>query len=353
MQQIYEKYIRRCIDLALNGKGNTRTNPMVGCVIVYDDRIIGEGYHEYFGGPHAEVNAIRAVKDPSLLTRCTLYVSLEPCSHTGKTPPCSDLIIEKKIPRVVIGSGDPNSLVAGRGIQKLRNAGIKVIEGVLHEECKAINHEFFTFHSKKRPYIILKWAQSADGFMDAIRPTGSPVGPYWISNSLSQRLVHKWRTEVDAILVGTNTVIADNPSLTARLWPGQSPLRVVPDRFGRLDSSYKIFSAETPTLVFTEEQKPDTAWVHYEQINFGEHALEQMLQCLWGIEVQSLLVEGGSKLLKSFIDQNLWDEARVFTGSRAFHDGLRAPVLQQECIENIQILNDQLTIFKPIATQAI
>ncbi len=353
MQQIYEKYIRRCIDLALNGKGNTRTNPMVGCVIECDGRIIGEGYHEYFGGPHAEVNAIRAVNDSSLLSKSTLYVSLEPCSHTGKTPPCSDLIVEKKIPRVVVGSGDPNSLVAGRGIQKLRNAGIEVIEGVLQEECKVINHQFFTFHSKKRPYILLKWAESSDGFMDIVRPAGTPIGPHWISNSLSQRIVHKWRTEEDAIMVGTNTVMTDNPSLTARLWPGHSPLRVVPDRLGRLDPSLNVFSPETPTLVFTEKAKPDTASVHYQQIDFRNKALEQMLQYLWSIEIQSLLVEGGSKLLQSFIDLNLWDEARVFKGSRAFRDGLHAPVLPLVGTEKLQLLNDQLTIFKPNTTQAI
>ena len=350
MEQNYKKYIRRCIDLALNGKGYTKTNPMVGCVIVHHDKVIGEGYHQQYGGPHAEVNAINAVTDKELLKESTLYVSLEPCSHTGKTPPCSDLIIEMHVPKVIIGSRDPNSLVAGKGIERLLNAGIEVIEGVLSEECMAINDRFFTYHSKKRPYIILKWAQSADGFMDIKRKAETPVGPNWISNPVSRMLVHKWRSEENAILVGTNTVIYDNPSLTTRLWPGASPVRVVLDRQNRLPKDASVFSPDASTIICSEVRAENTYNKEYMEINFASHPLEQIVRHLWDMNIQSIIIEGGRRVLQSFVEQNLWDEARVFEGNAIFSEGIAAPVISKVSNNSYQIYDDRLLVYKnPLA----
>lgn len=346
MEQNYKKYIRRCIDLALNGKGHTKTNPMVGCVIVNNDRVIGEGYHEYYGGPHAEVNAINSVKDKSLLVKSTLYVSLEPCAHTGKTPPCSDLIVRLKIPKVVIGSRDPNSLVAGKGIEKLKRANIEVVEGVLEDECMVLNNRFFTYHSKKRPYIILKWAESADGFMDIERDAGTPIGPNWISNPISRMLVHKWRSEENAILVGTNTVLADNPSLTTRLWNGNSPVRVVLDRRSRLPLDSNVFSNKAATLIFTEESSKEIDNLSYYQIDFTVPPIEAILNQLWVNEIQSVIIEGGKKVLQSFIDSNYWDEARIFRGNTVFQKGLSAPQIKNKVFSIDSILDDTLLLYK-------
>ena len=346
MEQNYKKYIRRCIDIALNGKGFTKTNPMVGCVIEHNGEIIGEGFHEAYGEPHAEVNAINAVKDKSKLTSSTLYVSLEPCAHMGKTPPCSDLIIEMRIPKVVIGSRDPNSLVAGKGIAKLKQANVEVIEDILEEDCMDINNRFFTYHSKKRPYIILKWAESADGFIDIERKAGSPIGPNWISNPISRMLVHKWRSEENAIMVGTNTVVFDNPSLTTRLWPGNSPLRVVLDRHNRLSSKANIFSGEVPTLVFSEKIINSSENLTYIGLDFDKQPLQQIVRHLWDMEIQSVIIEGGKKLLQTFIDANLWDEARVFKGKNQFTKGLKAPVIANTSSEVNRILDDYLYFYK-------
>lgn len=346
MEQNYKKYIRRCIDIALNGKGYTKTNPMVGCVIVYDDKVIGEGYHQEYGGPHAEVNAINAVTDKELLKKSTLFVSLEPCSHTGKTPPCSDLIVEMQIPKVVIGSRDPNSLVAGKGIEKLRKGGVEVVEGVLSDECMAINNRFFTYHSKKRPYIILKWAQSADGFIDIKRQPDSPVGPNWISNPVSRMLVHKWRAEEKAILVGTNTVIYDNPSLTTRLWPGKSPVRVILDRQNRLPKEANVFSQDSKTYICSEVLAENSYNTEYIEVDFSSHPLEQIVRHLWDINIQSIIVEGGKKVLESFINQNLWDEARVFEGTSIFSEGIVAPLIKNKKSETFTVFDDTLTIYK-------
>ncbi len=345
MEQNYKKYIRRCIDLALNGKGKTKTNPMVGCVILHNNIVIGEGYHERYGGPHAEVNAIASVKNQDLLKESTLFVSLEPCSHMGKTPPCSDLIIEMQIPRVVIGSRDPNSLVAGKGIDRLKNAGVEVVEGVLTNECMAINKRFFTYHSKKRPYIILKWAQSLDGFIDIKRNPNTPIGPFWISNPLSLKLVHKWRSEENAILVGTNTVVYDNPSLTTREWPGESPVRVVLDRTGRLSSDKKVFSPEAKTLVFTEKIKKNNYNTFYIETDFKSHSLEQILTHLWDEQIQSVIVEGGREIFDSFLAQDLWDEARVFIGQKTFQDGTLAPVIKGSVVSEYSIFKDRLLVY--------
>lgn len=343
--QNYNKYMHRCIDLARNGKGKVAPNPMVGCVIVHENNIIGEGYHKIYGGPHAEVNAISAVRNKTLLKESTLYVSLEPCSHTGKTPPCSDLIIRHQLKKVVIGITDPNSLVAGQGIDKLQKAGIEVVVGILENECFELNKRFFTFHKQKRPYIILKWAQSQDGFIDFKRDAGTPIGPNWISNPVSRMLVHKWRSVEQAIVVGTNTVIYDNPKLNTRLWPGKSPVRIILDKNNRIDKSAHVFDDSITTFVFSKSKSKNQNNTFYFHFDTDRHHLKPVLDQLFEKNIQSLIVEGGEKLLQSFIDQNLWDEARVFKGSRNFKEGIAAPVIHASFRANKRILNDSLIIY--------
>ncbi|MBN1115566.1 MAG: bifunctional diaminohydroxyphosphoribosylaminopyrimidine deaminase/5-amino-6-(5-phosphoribosylamino)uracil reductase RibD [Bacteroidales bacterium] len=342
--QNYIKYMHRCIDLARNGKGMVAPNPMVGSVIVHNNKIIGEGYHRVFGGPHAEVNAINSVKETQLLPESTLYVNLEPCSHMGKTPPCSDLIIEKGLKKLVIGTTDPNSIVAGKGIEKLKNAGLEVVLGVLEEECFELNKRFFTFHAKKRPYIILKWAQSRDGYIDIDRTPGTPIGPNWISNPISRTLVHKWRSVENAIMVGTNSVVYDNPGLDTRYWPGKSPLRITVDRKARIPENAKLFNGETDTLVFTEKHIQNKPKLTYIRLNFDEPILDAVLEELYTREILSLMVEGGRKLLQSFINNGLWDEARIFMGNKDFKNGIKAPEIHANSKSFKQILNDSLVI---------
>ena len=317
-----EKYMRRCIELAKNGLCNVAPNPMVGAVIVCDGRIIGEGYHVRCGEAHAEVNAIRSVKDESLLKRSTIYVSLEPCSHYGKTPPCADLIIEKQIPRIVIGCRDPFSKVAGRGIQKLQNAGREVIVGVLEEECLHLIRRFITFNTLRRPFITLKWAESADRFIDIERIDGNPV---LLSSSLTSMLVHKKRAENTAIMVGRRTALLDNPSLTVRNWYGRNPIRIVLDRNLSLPNDLQIFNGEVPTLVFTEKEHPEEKSVSYITIDFAHNPLNQIMKELYQRNIQSLLVEGGSQLLQSFIDNELWDEAYIEKCPKRLYSGVKAP----------------------------
>ena len=317
-----EKYMRRCIELAKNGLCNVAPNPMVGAVIVCDGRIIGEGYHVRCGEAHAEVNAIRSVKDESLLKRSTIYVSLEPCSHYGKTPPCADLIIEKQIPRIVIGCRDPFSKVAGRGIQKLQNAGREVIVGVLEEECQHLIRRFITFNTLRRPFITLKWAESADRFIDIERIDGNPV---LLSSPLTSMLVHKKRAENTAIMVGRRTALLDNPSLTVRNWYGPNPIRIVLDRNLSLPNDLQIFNGEVPTLVFTEKEHPEEKSVSYITIDFAHNPLNQIMEELYQRNIQSLLVEGGSQLLQSFIDNELWDEAYIEKCPKRLYSGVKAP----------------------------
>ncbi|MDR0892337.1 MAG: bifunctional diaminohydroxyphosphoribosylaminopyrimidine deaminase/5-amino-6-(5-phosphoribosylamino)uracil reductase RibD [Mediterranea sp.] len=319
-----EKYMRRCIELALNGRCNVSPNPMVGAVIVCDGHIIGEGYHVRCGQPHAEVNAIRSVRDVSLLKRSTIYVSLEPCSHYGKTPPCADLLIEKGIPRIVVGCQDPFPQVAGRGIRKLREAGREVVVGVLEEECRALNRRFITFHTQRRPYITLKWAESADGFIDRGRTGGQPVV---LSTPLTAMLTHKRRTENDAIMVGTRTALLDNPSLTVRHWYGHQPLRVVTDRNLLLPPQLQLFDGSAPTLVFTERERPSSENLTYLPLDYSRQPLPQMMEALYERKVQSLLVEGGSRLLQSFIDSGLWDEIYVEQSPLRLWAGVAAPTV--------------------------
>lgn len=321
MEEEY-KYMRRCIQLAQNGRCNVAPNPMVGAVIVCDGQIIGEGYHVRCGEAHAEVNAIRSVKDSSLLKRSTIYVSLEPCSHYGKTPPCADLIIEKQIPRIVIGCSDPFSEVAGRGIRKLKDARREVVVGVLEAECKLLIQRFVTFHTLRRPYVTLKWAESADGYLDVFRKDGRPVA---LSGPLTSMLVHKRRAEHSAIMVGTRTAWLDNPSLTVRHWYGHSPVRVVSDRNLTLPPHLHLFDGSVPTLVFTEKPHEPASNVEYLQIDYRRDTLPQMMSALYERGLQSLLVEGGSLLLQSFIDAGLWDEAFVEAAPVSLHSGVKAP----------------------------
>lgn len=323
-----EKYISRCLQLAYNGLCNTAPNPMVGAVIVHNDTIIGEGYHIRCGEAHAEVNAIRSVKNESLLKESTIYVSLEPCSHYGKTPPCADLIIEKGIPRVVIGCMDPFSLVAGRGIEKLRRAGIEVTTGVLEEECRHLIRRFITFNILKRPYITLKWAESADGFIDIRRTEGKPA---ILSSPLTSMLVHKKRAEHDAILVGRHTALLDNPSLSTRNWYGKNPVRLVIDKDLTLPENLELFNGKIRTLVFTQKTTGQlNQQTEYIQLDFTQDILPQIMEILYQNKLQSLLVEGGSILLQSFIDAELWDEAYIEKTPFHLDDGIQAPFIQKK-----------------------
>jgi diaminohydroxyphosphoribosylaminopyrimidine deaminase/5-amino-6-(5-phosphoribosylamino)uracil reductase len=336
-----EHYMHRCLELAALGFPRVMPNPAVGCVIVCNDQIIGEGYHHAFGGKHAEVNAIESVKDKSLLEKSTVYVSLEPCSHHGKTPPCADLLIKCKVKKVVLAITDPNPLVAGQGISKLKNAGIEVVSGILQKEAGELNKRFLTCYQKKRPYIILKWAQTTDGFIADQKGNSK-----WISNEASRLLVHKWRSEEQAILVGTNTAITDDPELTARDWPGSNPIRIVIDRDLTLSKKLHVFDHKVPTIVFNSKQNSEEENLKYVQIDFGKNLTEELLQVLFEQKIQSLIIEGGSYTLQQFINNNLWDEARVFTGEKTFGKGIAAPELNSTPIAAQRIKGDLLEVFR-------
>lgn len=341
--KIHEFYINRCIQLAKNGLGTTYPNPLVGSVIVFDNKIIGEGWHQKSGKPHAEVNAINSVKNKSLLAKSTIYVSLEPCSHFGKTPPCCDLIIKHKIPNVVIGTIDTNRKVAGTGIKRLIENGVNVTVGILESECKELNKRFFTFHNKKRPYIILKWAESLDGFIAPM--TKEKKEPVWISNPYSRQLVHKWRNEEQAILVGTTTVLDDNPKLDVREWSGNNPIRIVLDRTGKISDDYFVKDKQTKTIVITEQEKLTSSEnCIYENAIFDIQLTKKIADISYKYGIQSILIEGGSQTLQTFIDTNLWDEARVFKGNIYLKNGIKAPILNENYqIESIK--EDQLKLF--------
>jgi diaminohydroxyphosphoribosylaminopyrimidine deaminase/5-amino-6-(5-phosphoribosylamino)uracil reductase len=341
----HQQYIARCIELAKNGFGTTYPNPMVGSVIVYNGEIIGEGWHQKAGEPHAEVNAIQSVKDPSLLDKATIYVSLEPCSHFGKTPPCCDLIIKNKIPNVVIGTVDSNIKVAGNGIKRLQDAGANVIVGVLEKECYELNQRFFTFHEKKRPYIILKWAETQDGFIAPLQKEEQK--PVWITNLNSRQLVHKWRTEEQAILVGTQTVIDDNPQLNARDWQGNNPIRIVIDQRNRIPKTAHVFDNQTKTIVFSNKKSaPSLENTIFEVIDFQQNIAQQIIDKLYQHQIQSVIIEGGSQTLQTFIDATLWDEARVFIGNCTFEKGVKAPILNITPLNKEKIGTDELLIIR-------
>ncbi len=348
--------MQRCLQLAAMGAGQVAPNPMVGAVLLYADRIIGEGYHQKYGEAHAEVNCLNSVADADkeFITHSTMFVSLEPCAHFGKTPPCADLIIKNKIPEVVIGCRDSFAEVAGKGIEKLKNEGINVTVGVLENECIELNKRFFTFHEKQRPFIILKWAQSSDGKIAPLYPprrgsskhTGAER--FLISNEFTNRLVHKWRSEEAAILIGTNTALLDDPALTTRHWPGNNPVRLVIDKELKLPDHLKLFDGKTKTIVFNYSKQAETENLVYHQLKKSEDILTQILSALYKLQIQSLIVEGGSKLLQSFIDAGLWDEARMITNSAmVIGEGLDAPVLTgSTLISEEKIKTDIISVIK-------
>lgn len=333
-----ELLMQRCLQLALKGLGQVAPNPMVGSVIVADGEIIGEGYHQQFGQAHAEVNAVKSVSENNLhkLEKASLYVNLEPCSHFGKTPPCADMIIRNNIARVVIGSNDPNPKVSGQGIAKLRDAGIEVVTGVLKRQCDFFNRRFLTFWLKRRPYIILKWAQSADGFMASAEPK-----QVWLTGEESKKLTHQWRSEEQAILVGKRTVQIDDPALTVRLITGKNPVRITIDRNLELNTSFKFFEPNSKLIVFNAHKNEG----NYVLLDFEADVLEQIMDYLFSIEVQSVIVEGGAFTLHQFIAAGLWDEARVFTAPIPLNSGKKAPVLNIAISERKKIGQDTLEIY--------
>ena len=331
----------RCMELAVMAIGRVAPNPMVGAVLVHEGRIIGEGYHEQYGYAHAEVNCINGVKeqDKHLISDSTIYVSLEPCAHHGKTPPCADLIIERGIQRVVTGSGDPNPLVAGKGIKKLRDAGVEVTEHIMERECDFLNRRFMTYHTRQRPYIILKWAQSADGFF---APDDSRQ--VWLTNEYSKKLVHKWRTEEDAILVGTRTALIDDPQLTARLWEGRNPLRILIDMALHVPAESRIFDDEAMTLVYNASKEKLEFGTVYVKVDPDKPLPQQIAADLYHRKIQSVIIEGGAYTLNSFIDAGLWDEARVLTAPTLLSAGIAAPRIDGTVIDTQTIVDDSLTI---------
>lgn len=342
-----EFYIRRCLELAALGIGNVSPNPMVGCVIVYEGKIIGEGYHQKYGEAHAEPNAIRSVIDQyggdaeTLLKQATAYVSLEPCAHFGKTPPCADLFVKHQIKKVVIGNRDPFSAVDGKGIEKLMAAGIEVVSGVLDEECRHFNRRFFTRVQKQRPFIILKWAETANGYFATLDGHQK-----WISGALAKRLAHQWRTEEDAILIGKNTAIIDNPFLTARKWTGKNPIRIVIDKNLQVPFDNHLFNSEAKTIIFNEVKTDVIDNIHYIQMEDMHFYLAQKIAFqLYLMDIQSVIIEGGANILKQFLDTNLWDEARIFTSAESWDVGLASPVINGHLTEQISLTKDKLSIY--------
>lgn len=363
----HEKYIQRCLQIAKNGIGTTRPNPSVGAVIVLSDEIIGEGFTSAYGGNHAEVNAINSVKNKSQLKEATIYVTLEPCSHVGKTPPCADLIVKHQFKNVIIGCVDANNLVAGKGIERLKKAGINVIVGVLENDCLEHHKRFLTVQNKNRPFILLKWAETKNRFVAPVRHyeqsdviSKSTMGlpqqinllhndahPVWISNQHSQQLVHKWRSEEHAILVGTNTVIADNPKLNVRSWSGNNPVRIVLDRNLRIPKSANVFDESVQTIFLTETRSKNIEErenVIFEEIDFSNNIAQQICKVLQKHQIQSVIIEGGTQTVQTFIDADLWDEARIFIGKNEFENGIKAPVISGKLISESTIKGDVLKI---------
>jgi diaminohydroxyphosphoribosylaminopyrimidine deaminase/5-amino-6-(5-phosphoribosylamino)uracil reductase len=332
-------FMERALELAELGRGKVSPNPMVGCVIVHNDKIIGEGWHKQYGEGHAEVNAIAAVEDQSLLPESTVYVTLEPCAHHGKTPPCADLLVSKRVKRVVIGAVDTNPLVGGKGIERMKQAGIQVSHGLLADASRNLNARFFTFIEKKRPYIILKWAQTADGFV-----ARENFDSKWISGEASRNLVHQWRAEEDAIMVGTRTAQQDNPRLNVRNWEGNDPVRVVIDKKMTLSKELNLFDGKQPTLVYNGKTNQSLENLEFIQVS-DEDYLPFILKDLYEKKVQSIIIEGGSTLLNSCLASGLWDEARVFTADVKFHAGIAAPRIQGLVSDSFQVGDDKLDIY--------
>lgn len=335
-----QRYIKYCLELAEKGLGKVSPNPMVGCVIVKDGKIIGEGYHQQYGGPHAEVNAVNSVAKKNDIEGSTIYVSLEPCSHFGKTPPCAELLLEVKPKRVVVANVDPNPLVAGKGLEKLKQAGIDVEVGVMSDEGKRLNKRFFTFMEKKRPYIVLKWAQTLDGFI-----ARENYDSKWISGEASRKLVHQWRSEEEGIMVGTKTVLHDNPTLNVRHVEGRDPIRIVVDKNLKISPTANVFNQQQPTLCYNAIEDRTDEYNQFIKIDFSKDIIPQILFDLFQRKVQSLFVEGGAQLLQSFLDLGLWDEARVFTSQTLFEKGIQAPEIDQLPSETITVGDDQLMCY--------
>jgi diaminohydroxyphosphoribosylaminopyrimidine deaminase/5-amino-6-(5-phosphoribosylamino)uracil reductase len=340
-----DKYMYRCLQLARKGAGHVAPNPMVGAVLVYNERIIGEGYHQVYGQAHAEVNCINSVlpEDVPLIQESTLYVSLEPCAHFGKTPPCADLIIRKQIRKVVVGCRDPFKEVDGKGIEKMKAAGIEVISNVLEEACTDLNKRFFTFHLFSRPYVILKWAQSSN-----CKISGGGSGRVFISNAWTNTLVHKWRSEEAAIAIGTNTALLDNPFLTTRLWPGRNPVRIVLDKKLSIPRSQNVYSSDARTVVFNEVKEGEDQHIRYVLMKPGKPLAELMLAGLYKLGIQSVIIEGGARFLQTFIQENLWDEARVITNNEMLiDDGSDAPIFSKgDLIHSETYLSDSIKIYQ-------
>jgi diaminohydroxyphosphoribosylaminopyrimidine deaminase/5-amino-6-(5-phosphoribosylamino)uracil reductase len=340
-------FMQRCLQLAAEGEGYTAPNPMVGCVVVHQNRIIGEGYHRKFGEPHAEVNAINSVKNKELLPDSTLYVSLEPCNHFGKTPPCTELIIKSKIPSVVTGCRDPFTPAKMKGIEALMENGISVTAGVMEKECRELNKRFLTFHEQKRPFVFLKWAQSSDGFI------GYENKRIVISNPVSQRIVHKWRSREQSILVGTNTALTDDPALNNRKWFGPHPLKIVLDRNLRLPKTLKIFNSPGETIILNGKMDLDTGNIIYIKVDFKEQMIPQLLHLLYSRNILSVMVEGGAAVLNSFICGNAWDEAAVLTDSKVLGSGIKAPAFDAVPFQNETTGSTSISLFrnpKPFAS---
>lgn len=337
----HELFMRRALQLASTALGNVSPNPLVGSVVVHNGRIIGEGCHRHYGEAHAEVNAVQSVKNKELLKDSTVYVSLEPCSHHGKTPPCADFLVNAQIKKVVVANLDSNPVVSGNGIKKLQKAGIDVVTGVLEPEGRQLNRRFFTFMEKERPYIILKWAQTADGFI-----ARENYDSKWISNEYSRQLVHKWRAEEDAILTGTRTAIHDNPQLNVRHWTGRNPVRVVIDRFLRISETSHLFDRSQKTICYNFLKNEESENMVLVRLS-GEHFITQLVNDLYRKRIQSVLIEGGAQTLKLFIDAGLWDEARVFTSPKTFTKGIEAPCVRGTLVSQRAIMDDMLKIYTP------
>ncbi|UYW01441.1 bifunctional diaminohydroxyphosphoribosylaminopyrimidine deaminase/5-amino-6-(5-phosphoribosylamino)uracil reductase RibD [Flavobacterium agricola] len=336
--------MKRCLEIAQSGLPAAMPNPAVGAVLVYNDKIIGEGFTSAYGGLHAEVNAFATVKDKTLLADATLYVSLEPCSHFGKTPPCCDLIIKNRVKKVVVGMIDPFAEVSGKGIQRLREAGIEVQVGVLENDCWEANKRFFTFHQKKRPYIILKWAQTLNGFIAPL--TKKEQAPVWLTTPFTRQWVHKLRSEEQAILVGTNTVLADNPKLNTRDYFGASPVRVILDQQLKISNQYQVLDNQVKTIILNAQvskQEKNTCW---EQIDFNAPIANQITNVLYQHNIQSVIIEGGTQTLQTFIASNLWDEAYVCIGKTFLPNGIAAPTLSETLYKHQQLKSDQIITFK-------
>lgn len=339
MQISDEIFMQRALQLAKMGQKDVAPNPIVGAVIVYNNNIIGEGYHEKYGMAHAEVNAIKSVKDQSLLKKATIYVTLEPCSHFGKTPPCADLIIKHQFKRIVICNQDPFEQVDGSGIKRLQEANMDVVTGVLAKQGLMLNRRFFTFHEKKRPYIILKWAETKDGYIYSDQQQNN-----WISNSAAKQLVHQWRAEESAILVGKNTVMTDDPELTTREVKGNNPVRIIVDRNLEIPTNKKVFNTKATSIIVNEKQEKDLETIIYKKASLGEKLATSICELCYHENIQSVIIEGGAQILAHFIQQGIWDEARIIKGNQYFKTGIKSPQIKGETVSVTSLLNNQLTI---------